>query len=286
MEEQLTTKQVAEALRVSESSVKRWCNCGAIHTVRTVGGHRRIPMGKFLEFLERTNRRVEVPTIVSAPALPSVAEGDFPDELRPQFLAALERGDEAHCRRVLTSVWAATKRVAYVADEFIATAFREMGERWNCGSLEVFQERRACEICSRLLHEFRRLLPQPPADAPLAIGGSPAGDPYTLASQLVELVLLEQGWRGMNLGCNLPLSTLVEAVRIHQPRMLWLSVSHMDSASEFPQQYEAMRKALPADLLVVVGGRALTDQLRPKMAYTGYGDNLQQFAALVGALRP
>lgn len=265
--------------------MKRWCNSGAIHTVRTVGGHRRIPLGDFLKFLERTNRRVRVPEFASEPARGAVAGGNLPDELTQQFLSALERGDEAQCRQVLTSAWAATRRVARVADEIIASAFHKIGERWACGLLEVFQERRACEICGRLLHEIRRLLPEPPAEAPLAIGGAPAGDQYTLPTQLVELVLLEQGWRGMNLGCNLPLSTLVEAVRIHRPRMMWLSVSHLDTTVEFLEQYEAMRKALPADLLIVVGGRALTDQLRPKLAYTGYGDNLQQFATLVSALR-
>ncbi|MEO8271742.1 MAG: helix-turn-helix domain-containing protein, partial [Aureliella sp.] len=139
MEEQLTTKQAAEALCVSESSVKRWCDSGAIHTVRTVGGHRRIPMGNFLEFLERTNRRVETPTLASQPAMPSGAEASLREEYFPPFVAALERGDEPQCRQVLASVWAATKRVAYIADEFIASAFHEIGERWNCGSLEVFQ---------------------------------------------------------------------------------------------------------------------------------------------------
>jgi len=35
LDEQLTTKQVADVLRVSESSVKRWCDSGVIPTVRT-----------------------------------------------------------------------------------------------------------------------------------------------------------------------------------------------------------------------------------------------------------
>ena len=50
VEDQLTTRQVAEALSVSESSVKRWCDQGAIPTIRTVGGHRRIPLDGLLRF--------------------------------------------------------------------------------------------------------------------------------------------------------------------------------------------------------------------------------------------
>lgn len=320
--EELTTKQVAEALRVSESSVKRWCNGGAIHTVRTVGGHRRIPLDALLSFLERTNRRIESPLLggrtvsdggsrASAPVSEKsaffVAESassvsrssgipgstqpqhashiDLSTDALPRFLEALEVGNEAICREILGAVWSTTGSVASMAEQFITPAFRQVGERWGGGAVEVFQERRACEICSRMLHEFRKLLPAPTADSPLALGGAPAGDQYTLPSQLIELVLIEQGWRGMNLGNNLPLPTIAAAVRIHRPSMLWLSVSHLDAPHEFAEQYQALRTELPADLPIVIGGRALTDHLRPQLAYTGYCDNLHQLAALASALR-
>lgn len=293
MEEQLTTKQVADALSVSESSVKRWCNGGAIHTVRTVGGHRRIPMDAFLSFLERTNRRIQSP-LLRRSHLPSKSaslqarlssRAELPTDALPRFQEALEVGNEAACREILGAVWTATRSVACMAEQFITPAFRQLGERWGYGVVEVFQERRACEICSRMLHEFRMLLPPPAADGPLAIGGAPAGDPYTLPSQLIELLLIEQGWRGMNLGNNLPLSTIAAAVRMHRPHMLWLSVSHLDAPHEFADQYQAMRRELPDDLPIVIGGRALTEHLRLKLPYTGYCDNLQQLAALANALQ-
>jgi len=58
VEDSFTPKQVATALQVSESSVKRWCDRGVIRTDRTLGGHRRIPLENLMEFLESTNRRV------------------------------------------------------------------------------------------------------------------------------------------------------------------------------------------------------------------------------------
>ncbi len=36
-----------------------------------------------------------------------------------------------------------------------------MGDLWECGDLDVYQERRGCEVCNRLIHELRRLLPEP-----------------------------------------------------------------------------------------------------------------------------
>ncbi|REJ93532.1 MAG: helix-turn-helix domain-containing protein [Planctomycetota bacterium] len=53
MNDLLTPKQVARAISVSESSIKRWCDRGAIATQYTPGGHRRIPLSGLLEFSDK-----------------------------------------------------------------------------------------------------------------------------------------------------------------------------------------------------------------------------------------
>ena len=285
LEEHLTTRQVAEALKVSESSVKRWCDNGVIPTVRTVGGHRRIPLGGFLEFLEETNRDLAAPLGGSErPSPGSAPEPAATGDPKDQFQAALAAGDETVCRSILTRAYARSESVAWIADELIATTFHALGEKWDCGEIEVYQERRGCEICTRLLHELRRLIPQPPRNGPLAIGGAPAGDQYTLPTQLVEIVLRECGWRTMNLGSNLPLDTLSAAIGQHRPRLFWLSVSHLENESQFVEAYSKMMASMPEETVVVIGGRALTDVLRPKLRYTGHCDNMQQLAAFATAL--
>jgi len=64
LESSFSPKQVAQALQVSESSVKRWCDRGVIRTDRTHGGHRRIPLEYLMEFLESTNRRIVDPDAI------------------------------------------------------------------------------------------------------------------------------------------------------------------------------------------------------------------------------
>ncbi len=283
MEEHLSTRQVAAALNVSESSVKRWCNRGVIPTVRTVGGHRRIPLAGFMEFLDQTNREVITPLPGVTSHSPSSPDENI-DDLRATFETALKEGDEQTCRQVLTRWYSRKDSFSLLADEFIAAAFHSLGELWDCGELEVYQERRGCEICSRILHEFRRLIPAAPSNAPLALGGSPEGDQYSLPSQLIELVLRESSWQTMNLGPNLPLTSIAAAVEKHRPRLLWLSVSHLESRDDFVRDYRQLTDTLPEDIMIVLGGRALTDDIRPKLKYTGHCDNLQQLAAFANAL--
>lgn len=287
MSEHLSTKQAAEALGVSESSVKRWCDRGAIPTSRTLGGHRRIPLASFLSFLKETNRQVVAPlrgmNLVD-PADTKVETSQNLESLHSAFVRALEIGDEAGCRNALFDAFGLTNSLAQLADEFVAAAFHLLGEKWTCGEVEIYQERRGCEICSRALHEFGRLLPDAPLNAPLALGGSPSNDNYSLPSQLLDLVLRECSWRTMNLGCNLPLETIVAAVDEHKPKMVWLSVSHLEAPENFVVEYMEFYQALPKETMVVLGGRALTDKLRPQLKYTGFCDSMMQLAEFATAL--
>ncbi|MEM7476708.1 MAG: helix-turn-helix domain-containing protein [Planctomycetota bacterium] len=286
MEDQLTTRQVAAALSVSESSVKRWCDSGDIPTERTVGGHRRIPLAGLLEFLERTNRRVVSPLIPPVEAKPTrqVPPKSRQDVSTERFLEALVGGDEDAARRILTIAYAQQESFAWLADEYIAKSMVQVGDLWDCGSLNIYQERHGCEICSRLIYEMGRLLPDPPLNAPLALGGTPTGDLYSLPSQIVQMVFKESGWRALNLGTNLPLPSIVAAAEQHKPKMVWLSCSYLRDPEQFVEQYSGFIAELPDETMVVIGGRALNDSLRPRLKYTGHCDNMQQLAAFAAAL--
>ena len=119
IEHSFSPKQVAQALQVSESSVKRWCDRGVIRTDRTLGGHRRIPLEHLMEFLESTNRRLVDPTAIGLSEerqrtrdelerLSSLSGSRTTDEaghgtMQKQFEAALIAGDEQQCRKSIST---------------------------------------------------------------------------------------------------------------------------------------------------------------------------------------
>lgn len=296
-------KQVAQALRVSESSVKRWCDRGVIRTDRTLGGHRRIPLEHLMEFLESTNRRLVDPTaiglsedrqrtrdelerLVSASGS-GTAESQAAGQLsmQKQFEAALLSGDEQQCRKSISTWYAMHGSMASVADELLAPTFHSMGYLWQCGDVDVYQERRGCEICIRLIHELRRLVQEPHSTAPVAMGGTSNGDPYQVANQLIEIIFREAGWRTINLGSSVPLESLLVAAKKYIPKIFWLSVTHVDDEEEFLRRFGTFSRELPKGVMLVVGGQALTDRLRPKMQFSAYCDSLKQLSALARNVR-
>lgn len=290
MEDIYTPRQVAAALQVSESSVKRWCDRGEIRTDRTIGGHRRIPLGFLLAFLEETNRRLVDPVAIGLEQQDANSTKGFALplnllEVREQLEKSLVAGSEAACRRIVCSWFSTQGGLSTLADDLICPVFQSIGEKWKQGSVDIYQERHACEIIVRLIHELRRLMPEPSGIAPLAMGGTPPGDPYRLGSLLSEMVFREQGWRTANLGSNIPFSSLLSAARKHMPKVFWLSISHVEEEEPFLEEYADFAKRLPKGIVLLVGGRTLTDRLRPKIIYSSYCDGMKQLVTLAQTLR-
>jgi excisionase family DNA binding protein len=274
-------KQVARAIGVSESSLKRWCDQGLIHTVRTAGGHRRLMLPDVLEFIKSQGRDLVEPEVIGLPALTRAGVRTL-ERARQDLINALVAGNETASRQIVFDLIFAEHRLCDICDEVIGDAFHEVGDLWDCGTVEVYQERRACEIIVRVMLELRQFYRDPSTRAPLAVGAAPAGDPYTLPTTMAELVLRENGWRAVSLGSNLPFNTLAAAVRDQHPQLFWLSVSSIDNEDEFVTGFnEFVEQARQMGTAVLIGGRALTEPIRKRLNFTSFCDrmrNLEEFA--------
>jgi excisionase family DNA binding protein len=280
----LTPHQVAKAIGVSESSLKRWCDKGLLATQRTAGGHRRVTVEAVLEFVRTTGHAIEQPEVIGLPA--AIGKGPVVIDRASEILRdALIAGDEAVARRTLLDLYLAKQPVTVIGDQVIAPALSHVGQCWADGEIEVYQERRCCEIMSRVLHEWRGLLPAPNAQAPIAIGGTVEADPYVLPTMLCELTLREAGWRAESYGTRLPLATLIAAVRDVRPRLCWLSVSYIEHEESFCTQFDELFAATQAcGAALAVGGSALVESLRCRLRYTAYCDQLSHLAAFALSL--
>ncbi|TWU55574.1 MerR family transcriptional regulator [Rubripirellula reticaptiva] len=281
-------RQLADALQASESSVKRWCDQGAIPTIRTVGGHRRITLDGLQHYLQTTNQVLLAPEALGLAKVPSIETisipgGEDPDQ--QSFRNFLAKGDEAACRRVLRSRLALGESLGQTADYFITDAMHGFGVAWQCDELDAYQERRGCDICIRLINELRSELPRLPAAAPVAIGGSPPHDPYQLPTALIELSLREIGWNATSLGSNLPIDSLLQAARDCSPKMVWLSVSTIEDQVSFVSDELRLADGLGEDVSLLIGGRALVDDIRSKLQYTGFCNSLKSLGELATMIR-
>lgn len=248
----LSPRQVADALGVSESSLKRWVDAGKIRATRTDGGHRKIALSEAVRFIRETGAPLAHPEILDMPEIAVAAEranagGD-------RLLHYLERGDATGARGWLLSRYLAGASIAELCDGPVRESMHALGELWHHDEGGVFIEHRGTDVCLQALASLRSTFEQRD-DAPLAVGGAPEDDPYLLASFMAAMVTSAAGMRAVNLGPDTPVSALQQAVLHHTPRLVWVSAS----APLPPARARAVAHwlaALPPETTAVVGGRA------------------------------
>jgi methanogenic corrinoid protein MtbC1 len=279
----VSPKQVARAIGVSESSLKRWCDQGRIKTVRTVGGHRKMAVAAVLQFVRDTDQQLAAPEILG---LPAVSEYSSLGLVRgkDQLVDALLAGDDLLSRRIVFDLYLAKHSLSVVFDEVVAAAFREIGDRWACHRAEVYQERRGCEIVLRTLSDIRRIQ-LAPVKPWIAIGGTIEGDLYSLPSAMAAAVLRDVGFQATSLGSSIPFASHIAAIEQIRPMLFWLSVSAIPEGLDFVGEFAALSRACStAGAALVVGGRALTEELRQRMTYSAYCDNMQHLEGFATTL--
>ena len=286
MSQYFSPKEVAAAIGVSESSLKRWVDRGLIRADKTAGGHRRLELDAVLEYVRNNGHGIAQPEALGLPS--GIGSKGFSVEgATGDFLRSLIDGDEENARRIVLEQYMARISVARLFDTVICPALQRIGDLWKCGDLQVYQERRACETCSRVIHELRRAVGQGPKDGPVAIGGTLDGDPYTLATGMAEIVLRDTGWRAASLGNMLPFDTLAHALRQDRPALMWLSVSTIRERDRFVAEFNLLFDAAQAaGAALVVGGQALTPDIRQMLRYTTFCDTMQHLEAFARTIRP
>lgn len=278
MQQVLSPKQVAEAIGVSESSLKRWCDQGLIATEKTVGGHRRIRIGEVVRFLRSQNLVPLRPELIGLPT--GIGGVDQQASEVAGLLHALRHGDQEQSRRYVLGRYLSGESIVQVCERLVVPVLHEIGDQWACGKLEVFEEHQACEIFCRIIHELRSLAPRRPETAPLAIGGSPEDDPARLPSLMIELTLAEAGWHAVAMGCSLPYSSLALAVRRYRPSLVWLSVTHTLEPQTSRVSFRRFAAELPPGVRVVVGGRACDASYTEGLPHAFYRTDFSSLAQL------
>ena len=155
MSELLTPKQIARALGISESSLKRWGDRGRLPAIRTAGGHRRLRRTEIVQLVRDGQLTLETPEALGLP--PSAGRGQWNlDRAHDATVAALAEGSVDTLRQITFDLFLCGHSLAKVCDHVLAPAMHEIGQQWEGNEVEVYQERRATMMISRVLHHLQQ----------------------------------------------------------------------------------------------------------------------------------
>jgi methanogenic corrinoid protein MtbC1 len=220
---------------------------------RTAGGHRRIPLQEAVRFVRAEGYRVQDPVCFGV-LCTNTQNGEEAPDLDVAVFDALQMGDAERVRALITTAYLAGASVANLCDGPLRQAMQRLGELWKHGQDGIAVEHHATSICIQVVEQLRQFQQDPRADAPVAVGGGSAEDPYLVPSQMAGVVLTECGYRAINLGPHTPNNVLLAAVAKHKPVLVWRSLTGVMALEKAEQDLRDLAGKL-GDIPLVIGGR-------------------------------
>ena len=283
----LSPRDLADAIGVSESSVKRWVDGGVVLATKTAGGHRRIPVSEAVRFIRESQAALVKPEAMGLQDVESLFDFDTQRGDEGSLLYNyLREGKAESARGLLFSLYLNGRSVAQIVDGPLSSAMESLGEIWKSEDCGIFWEHRATDIVISAVSRLRMLIPPRDDSAPAAVGAAPPGDPYILPTLCATAVLESQGLNAVNLGPDTPISSLQLATEALRAQLVWLSVSVVENPLELQEELLGLATALrkPAVPFIIGGSKAHLLEL-PDSALSHVGSSMSELEAMVKGLR-
>ncbi len=279
-------RDLAKAIGVSESSLKRWVDDGLIHASRTAGGHRRITLTEAVRFVRASSTPLAHPEILGLPDLDALDE-PLParEEQADRMFELLRDGQAEQARSLAMLMYLDGQSIAEICDGPISSSMHELGKLWLKSDSGIHIEHRAMDLCAGVMNQLRILI-DVDTNAPIAIGGAPTGDPYLLPSLMAAATLEDIGFRAINLGPESPAVALLRAAVDWGASLVWLSISVAQDRKSIGESIATLIESLDrAGISLIIGGRARTVLTLPNVSHLHIGNSMAELSAFARGLQ-
>jgi 5-methyltetrahydrofolate--homocysteine methyltransferase len=151
-------------------------------------------------------------------------------------------------------------------------SLQEVGRRFEIGEYFVPEMLMSAKAMQQALNILRPLLAQT-GSKPLGkvVMLTVKGDLHDIGKNLCDMMLEGAGFEVMDLGVNVPVDKIVNAVKTHQPQVVGFSAFLTTTMPMFKANMDALTKeGLRDKVRVMVGGAPVTQEYADKMGADGY----------------
>ena len=145
--------------------------------------------------------------------------------------------------------------------DIVVPLTRRVGEAWESGRFEVFEEHLFTELTKRVLRQAIVALPRG-LGAPRVVLTSVPDEQHILGLLMLEALLSLEGAQCIPLGTQMPLLEIGRAAEAHRADVVALSFSVAYPRRQIPALLQQLRPLLPAQTELWVGGGGV-DRLTP-----------------------
>jgi len=138
--------------------------------------------------------------------------------------------------------------------EVLAPAARLVGERWVAGQIEIYEEHLFTRVVTRLLDTLLTRHEPATLEEPAILLATLPGEPHGLGLLMVDVLLHESGLATVNLGTEVPLEQVVQAVTQVNAGTVGLSFSSSYPYGQIRKDLLELRSRIPSDTAIWIGG--------------------------------
>ncbi|HUN66362.1 MAG TPA: cobalamin-dependent protein [Bacteroidota bacterium] len=229
----LSTQELAAMFTVTETTIKRWADCGKIPCTKTLGGHRKFLMRDVIAFAE--HHHYEIPGVLPANGSRREQEQIEIAILTKNYARLSERlrmkamhGDSAGVFDLLLCCSRHHLPLFRITDEIIRPAMARIGELWMSNEIEINQEHRASHAVMEGIIRLAPELHRKTANGRTAICACPEGEYHEIGLRCLAVSLESEGWNVEYLGANTPFTTLASFLRPSKADLVCLSATFDD----------------------------------------------------------
>lgn len=207
--------------------------------------------------------------------------------LAASYLLALLEGDSHRATRLILDAAEAGTPVADLYLKVLLPAQQEAGRMWQEAEINVAEEHFATTTTRSVMARLARYAPAAPPNGKTLLAAAVAGNQHDLGVQAVAEFFEMAGWRVIQLGADLPIPDLVQAIDFYRADVLALSAVLRSQIGVLRQTIEAVRRSERGRAVkILVGGRAFLDNadLAATLGADGYAPDPIEAVALGGAL--
>jgi excisionase family DNA binding protein len=249
----LTLQEAADELGVHYMTAYRYVRLGVMEATKS-GGVWQVQRSALDQFRENAT---------SSPATrPSGRSGarhrraPWSSRLESRLIA----GDAPGSWSVIEAAMTAGAELDEIYLDVLTPALVSIGERWAAGELDISIEHRASGIAMRIIGRIGPRFNRRGRARGLVALGAPAGEFHALPMAMLGDLLRLRGWEVSDFGVDVPSESLAHVIK-ETPDLLAVGLSAMssDNLVSLAESCAAARATDP-DVLIVVGGHAVTDQ--------------------------
>jgi MerR family transcriptional regulator, light-induced transcriptional regulator len=221
----------------------------------TLVGH---PIGSVAKLSDEELERLVQAAAAQAqmPSAPSIGDGALiPNS--PIIRDCIEAVKTFDADALTTLLERAAVQSGYTAllRQVIAPLAHRLGDLWSEGTLRMSHEHFATAVIRSFLLNPARQYAGANASSTL-VAATPQGQLHELGAVITAALAAELGWRVVYLGPSLPAAEIAGVAFQNQARAVALSIVYPDDDPNVERELHDLRRFLPRNVAVLVGGRA------------------------------